>query len=627
MINTFNDKGGIGTFPIDLCLLQAVADDENMAPLSIIYIDDDPRLLEFGKSFLGQSGEFSVKTFTCAPEAAGDILSGEHTDIIIMGSLDEISIFHTLRQHGITTPVILFTESEGEDAAIDELNGETVFYVRKMGSPEQQFADLGRAILHAAGKGTEDAYEKNVDLYRWLSENAPPEIMENLNEVFYVLDVNAIVIYVSRNIRPISGYSASDVIGRSYVELVHPDDIDGRLSQFFSNLSGSNEATEYRFLKADGGSVWVKTAARPIFIEGRVIGIQGILTDITSLKKMEEALRESEEQYRDLATNAPIGILTCDTEGNITYINQRGLDLIGSPGEEETRTVNLLEFPSLIHIGFSDTLQKSIDSGLSIPPFEGEYCSRWGKKAYYRVHISPIINQEIVAGARIILDDISEQKRSEIALDKANKKLNLLSEITRHDILNQIMVVQGYAEFAEELSVDTVQKDYLRKVKDAAAAIRRYTDFAREYERLDMKKPVWLSLYGMIGRMGDTSLPIKFDCPDLSIFADPMVERVFLNLMDNTIRHAEGATFVRIGCSKVGSCLLILWEDDGSGVPEDYKERIFERGYGKNNGFGLFLAREILGITGIEITEKGVAGEGARFEILVPEGGYNLTGQ
>ena len=106
-----------------------------------------------------------------------------------------------------------------------------------------------------------------------------------------------------------------------------------------------------------------------------------------------------------------------------------------------------------------------------------------------------------------------------------------------------------------------------------------------------------------------------------------MVERVFLNLMDNTIRHAEGATFVRIGCSKVGSCLLILWEDDGSGVPEDLKERIFERGYGKNNGFGLFLAREILGITGIEITEKGVAGEGARFEILVPEGGYRLTGQ
>ncbi|ADN35173.1 multi-sensor signal transduction histidine kinase [Methanolacinia petrolearia DSM 11571] len=597
-----------------------------MAPLSIIYIDDDPHLLEIGKSFLEQSWEFSVKTFTCASEAAGDMLSGEHADVIISGSLDGISIFHTLRQHGITTPFILFTGDGRENTTINALTGENVFNVRKVGSPEQQFADLCKVILCAVGKGTKDAQEKNVELYRWLSENAPPEILENLNEVFYVLNVDATVIYVSRNIKPISGYSASDVIGRSYVELVHPEDIDGRLSQFLSNLSGSNEATEYRFLKADGSAAWVKTAARPIFIEGRVIGIQGILTDITSLKTMEEALRESEEQYRDLATNAPIGILTCDTEGNLTYINQRGLDLIGSPGEEETRTVNLLEYPSLINIGFSEMLQKSIDSGFSIPPFEGEYCSRWGKKAYYRVHISPIINQEIVTGARIILDDISEQKLSEIALDKANRKLKLLSEITRHDILNQIMVVQGYTEFAEELSVDTVQTDYLRKVKDAAAAIRRHTDFAREYERLDVEKPVWLSLDDIIGKMDDSPIPIIYDCSDISIHADPMVERVFLNLMDNTIRHADGATCVRIGCSMAGSGLLILWEDDGYGVPEDLKERIFDRGYGNNTGFGLFLAREILGITGIEITEKGVAGEGARFEILVPEGGYRLTG-
>ncbi|WP_421909233.1 PAS domain-containing protein [Methanolacinia petrolearia] len=308
------------------------------------------------------------------------MLSGEHANVIISGSLDGISIFHTLRQHGITTPFILFTGDRRENTTIDALTGENVFNVRKVGSPKQQFADLCKVILCAVGKGTKDAQEKNVELYRWLSENAPPEILENLNEVFYVLNVDATVIYVSRNIKPISGYSASDVIGRSYVELVHPEDIDGRLSQFLSNLSGSNEATEYRFLKADGSAAWVKTAARPIFIEGRVIGIQGILTDITSLKTMEEVLRESEEQYRDLATNAPIGILTCDTEGNLTYINQRGLDLIGSPGEEETRTVNLLEYPSLINIGFSEMLQKFIDSGFSIPPFEGEYCSRWGKK-------------------------------------------------------------------------------------------------------------------------------------------------------------------------------------------------------------------------------------------------------
>ena len=600
-----------------------------MALFSVLYIDDDPDLLEFGKYFLEQSGEFSVKTCALPSEAATELLSGKHVDVIVsdylMAGVDGISLLRKFRQHGIKTPFVLFTGEECDDLAIATLNSDTDVYVRKEGSLEQQFTELSRTIRCVADKGAGEAYKKNKELFQWLSVNTPPEIIENLNEVFYILDVKATVIYVSSNIERISGYSASEVIGRSYVELVHPDDMTGRLSQFLSNLSGSNEATEYRFLKADGSVAWVKTAARPIISEDRVIGIQGILTDITSLKTMEDAFRESEEQYRDLAANAPVGILTCDIEGNITYINRRGLDIIGAPGEEECCTVNLLTFPSLVGIGFSEMLQKTIDSGLPLPPFEGEYCSSWGKKAHYRVHMSPIINQETIVGARIILDDISGQKRSEIALDKANRKLKLLSEITRHDILNQVVAVQGYIGFAEDICVDAVQADYLRKVKSAAAAIRRYTEFTRDYECLGVKEPAWLSLNGMIKKIVDAPIPIKCDCAGVSIYADPMVERVFLNLMDNTIRHAEGATGVWIRCSKAGSGLLILWEDDGPGVLDEQKELIFRRGYGNNNGFGLFLAREILEITGIEITERGRRGEGARFEILVPEGGYRFT--
>nr|WP_245320866.1 PAS domain S-box protein [Methanofollis sp. W23] len=598
------------------------------ASLSVLYIDDDPDLLEIGKIFLERSGEFTVTTCEC-PLEASKIISGKHVDAIIsdylMSGMDGIRFLQHLRQHGTMTPFIMFTGKGCEDVAIDALNSGADFYIRKEGSPEQQFAEIGNTIKRAvAGRRAEEAFKKNEELYQWLSVNAPPEIVENLNEVFYVLDKNATVTYVSPNIKSIGGYPASAVIGRSYVDLVHPADRTGRLLQFGSSLAGSNEATEYRFLKADGGAVWVKTAARPILREGRLIGIQGILTDITSLKTMEEALRESEEQYRDLAENAPIGILTCDIEGCITYINQRGLDLLGAPGEEEAPPANLLTFPPLVQNGFSGLLRKAMESGISIPPLDGEYCSSWGKKAHYRIHISPIANQETVTGARIILDNISEQKRSEIALNNANKKLQLLSEITRHDILNQIMVVQGFLQFVEKMSVDAVQAGYLGKVKCAAAAIRRQIEFTREYERLGVKEPAWLSLGGLIGKIVDAPIPIRCDRPGVSIYADPMVERVFSNLMDNTVRHAEGATAVHVWCSKTESGLLILWEDDGPGVPEDQKERIFERGCGTNSGFGLFLAREILEITGIGITEAGRPGKGARFEILVPEGGYRF---
>ncbi|WP_243669577.1 ATP-binding protein [Methanoculleus chikugoensis] len=106
-----------------------------------------------------------------------------------------------------------------------------------------------------------------------------------------------------------------------------------------------------------------------------------------------------------------------------------------------------------------------------------------------------------------------------------------------------------------------------------------------------------------------------------------MLATVFSNLMDNTLRHGESATRVRVRHRPAeNGDLTLVWEDDGAGVPAEEKERIFYRGVGKNTGgLGLFLIREILGITGISIAETGEPGKGARFEMLVPpHGAYRV---
>lgn len=218
--------------------------------------------------------------------------------------------------------------------------------------------------------------------------------------------------------------------------------------------------------------------------------------------------------------------------------------------------------------------------------------------------------------------DITERKQAEEALRTANMKLQTLSSITRHDILNEIMVFQGFLSFASEMSVDPVQAGYLEKLKRSADTIHRQIEFTRTYEELGVKKPAWLSVADLIGKLRPTDLPVQSSPEPYQVLADPMIEKVFTNLMDNTIRHAEGATGVEIRCEVRDGELTIIWEDDGPGVPDDQKERIFGRGVGKNTGFGLFLTREILAITGIAIQETGVYGEGARFEIVVPKGAW-----
>ena len=92
--------------------------------------------------------------------------------------------------------------------------------------------------------------------------------------------------------------------------------------------------------------------------------------------------------------------------------------------------------------------------------------------------------------------------------------------------------------------------------------------------------------------------------------------------MDNSVRHAKVPPVIRIAAEKRDEHFLLTYEDNGPGVPEEEKEKIFLRGFGKHSGLGLFLIREVLAITGIAIRENGTPGKGIRFELMVPAGAY-----
>ena len=108
--------------------------------------------------------------------------------------------------------------------------------------------------------------------------------------------------------------------------------------------------------------------------------------------------------------------------------------------------------------------------------------------------------------------------------------------------------------------------------------------------------------------------------PGFKIFADPLIEKVFSNLIENSVKYGITNTYIRFGIEEHEDHVSIICEDDGVGVSPEEKEKIFSFQYGKNTGLGLFLSREILSITGISIHETGILGTGARFEITCPAG-------
>jgi signal transduction histidine kinase len=153
--------------------------------------------------------------------------------------------------------------------------------------------------------------------------------------------------------------------------------------------------------------------------------------------------------------------------------------------------------------------------------------------------------------------------------------------------------------------------------------------FTKEYEQIGVNAPAWQDCHMLI----DTAIKeaplgrviVKNDLPaGIEVFADPLIVRVFYNLMDNAARYGGRITTIRFSALESGGDQVIVCEDDGVGVPQDEKEKIFDRGFGKNTGLGLALSREILAITGITIRETGEAGKGAMFEMVVPKGGYRI---
>jgi signal transduction histidine kinase len=147
---------------------------------------------------------------------------------------------------------------------------------------------------------------------------------------------------------------------------------------------------------------------------------------------------------------------------------------------------------------------------------------------------------------------------------------------------------------------------------------------------MGMIAPSWQNVSAQLVKStrGLTLKDVKIESAnkDLEVLADPLLTKVFYNLVDNSLRHGgENLNLIRFSCHEAADTITCFYEDNGVGVAPKDKPLIFNRGYGKNTGLGMFLAREILGITGMTIQENGESGKGARFAITVPKGAYRFS--
>jgi PAS domain S-box-containing protein len=384
--------------------------------------------------------------------------------------------------------------------------------------------------------------------------------------------------------------------------------------------------------------------------------LQGLEENLRELKAKEDALAESEHRYRTLVENIPQKLFQKDK--NLVYIscnenyasalNLRTEDIAGKTDfdlypheiaqkyrDDDRRVIAtgtteefVEQYPEGGEIRWINTVKTPVrDIDGTITGIQGIFWDITDKKAAEEEL------RRLYAGLEKMVEErTAELKKAEEAFRRSNEKLNLLSSITRHDILNQLTALKGYLELSE---ISHQDPGLLRKYHDRemriADTIQHQILFTREYQDIGVKAPAWQSLsIGLIrakGRLDLGKVSVTLDRTDLEIYADPLFDKVFYNLIDNALAHGgEQLTTIRITTRESEEGLWITCEDNGEGISESDKKRLFERGYGKHTGLGLYLCREILQITGISITENSVPGTGARFVIHVPKGAYRIKG-
>ncbi len=387
--------------------------------------------------------------------------------------------------------------------------------------------------------------------------------------------------------------------------------------------------TESVLTRPGGSQVTVIRSVIRLNIRGRDCLLETFI-DHSERKRIEHALRESKEQFRNLAENTADVLFTLDRDGRITYVSPQVSRYGFTPEELKGRS-----FVSLVHPQdrreIAGNFTKEMETGENFTS-TFRIIDRNGSTFWVEERSNILYDGwKNSLGIQGVIRDITDRKRAEDAIRLANRKLNLMNDITRHDIINTLTGLLGTVDMAMDPSQESNRDLFLADIRQLAVTIQKQIEFTREYQAVGVKEPVWQDLSRIIRHAAElnagSEVAVINEIDAFEVFADPLLEKVVYNLIQNALSYGEHVRTIRFTEEISDRGFAVICEDDGIGIPDEMKEKIFERGIGRNTGMGLFLSREILAITGITIQEKGIYGKGARFEMILPKGGYRFPSE
>ena len=464
-----------------------------------------------------------------------------------------------------------------------------------------------------ARKHAEEAIEKSEQILRLITDS--------VSDMVWLLDLNLAPVYISPSVARLRGYSLEELKQVPLDHRLAPESAALALSRRDELLKKADPGNgkipdpvtvELEFCRKDGSTFWSENTFTLIRDdEGKPVHILAVGRDITERKRFENQVR----RLASFPQLNPEPVVEINLAKEITFANPacrtllENLRMPGNPAAFLPPDID--EIIASLQSSRSGVIRREVMVGDAV--FDESLALSPGGLA-----------------VRIYAHDVTSRHQAAGALTRANRKLHLLTGITRHDIRNRLTAVLGYTDLAKSSITDPALLDYLTRSEIAAVAIRHQIEFTKEYENLGSSVPVWHDVAALVasarGQLDLDDVTLEDDVAGLSIYADPMFAKIITHLIDNALRHGgPDITRIRISGSVTPDGYILVCEDNGTGIPKKDKAAIFRRVITENTKIGLYLMQEVLALTLITVRETGEPGRGARFELTVPPGAYRIA--
>jgi len=624
---------------------------------TILFVDDDPDMLEIGSIILNRAG------YKCVGAADGEIglelLLSSRPDLIIldymMPNMNGFEFYKCVvsdpKYAAVKeTPVIMLTAISEKEIARHELfeMGLSAFLKKPFGNRELLNVIDNVVILDNMRKKNKELQERVKR-----TEYKYQDLIENASDLIFTLDTEARFVFINRRLSSITGHERSKWLGKAWTEFLRPQDEEALQNYFAGTIAGRTCTFEAHARHDDGKTIYLSINMNPIFENGQVVGCVGIARNITDKKQLEDEIIELKNFNESIIESMGSGLVTLDLERNITSFNTSAEEVLGFSAKE---VINK-SFEEVFSKEDCDRLLAHLEEpDTDLLNREMQLETKRGKQVYLGYSVTPRYDtQKRRVGSIISFKDISQIKQMQVEVQRMDRlaSMGVLASGIAHEIRNPLAGIKTIAQtLEEEIEPDDAKREYVSRIvrqvnrmDELLKTIFTYAkprDPKRRFYRLQEVIQEVVALLENRMRSQSVTYAESYHAELPLLYVDfYQIQQVFVNLFLNALDAMPAGGELRLeACPKVTTLHKVdrrgrafqlqnksavyvetKLSDSGEGIPPDTLNSIFNPFFTtkpQGAGLGLSIVYRIVMEHEGDIQVESEIKRGTTFRILLP---------